>query len=267
MLNRIKNIVSSIRSKTDFLPEAGIILGTGLGGLATQIDVACSIGYGEIDGFPVATVKGHEGRLIFGTLGGKRVVVMQGRIHFYEGYTAQEISLPIRVMTLLGIDTLFVSNAAGGLNPAYAVGELMVITDHINLIPNPLIGKNLEEFGVRYPAMNEAYTPALVARADAIAARMRLGLRHGCYLGLTGPSYETRAECLFFRQVGADAVGMSTTPEVITAAHCGLRVFAVSVITNLALGDETPTTEAVEKAGAEAERKMTALFIEMLREN
>ncbi|MDL2320678.1 purine-nucleoside phosphorylase, partial [Alistipes sp. OttesenSCG-928-B03] len=233
MLEQIRATASYICERTgDFRPEAGIILGSGLGGLVEKIEVAHALDYSEIPGFPVSTVEGHRGRLIFGTLGGRRVVAMQGRFHYYEGYTPQQVVFPVRVMKQLGIGHLFVSNAAGGINPLFHVGDLMVITDHINLIPNPLVGPNIAELGPRFPDMSDAYDPELVRMAGQIAAREGITLRYGCYVGGTGPTFETRKEYGYFQAIGGDAVGMSTTPEVIAARHMGVPVFGVSVITN-----------------------------------
>ncbi len=265
MLEQIRSTVSYIRSRTDFVPEVGIILGTGLGGLVENIDVKAAIDYKDIPNFPVSTVEGHQGRLIFGVLGGRKVVAMQGRFHFYEGYTPQQVVFPVRVMKFLGIGCLFVSNASGGVNPGYHTGDLMVITDHINLIPNPLIGPNIAELGPRFPDMHDAYDPALIAKADAIAAQEGIALQHGCYVGGTGPTYETQSEYGYFRAIGGDAVGMSTTPEVIAARHMGLPVFGVSVITNVGLSEEKSSHEEVQAEGVKAAKRMTKLFIEMIK--
>lgn len=265
MLEQIKSTANFIRSRVQFEPQVGIILGSGLGGLVDHIDTAASIDYKEIPGFPVSTVAGHKGRLIFGTLGGKRVVAMQGRFHYYEGYTPQQVVFPVRVLKMLGIQTLFVSNASGGINPSFKVGDLMVITSHINMIPNPLIGPNIEELGVRFPDMTDAYDPALIDLATKVAAANGIPLRTGCYVGLTGPSYETAAEHRFYRTGGGDTIGMSTTPEVIAAAHMGLPVFAVSVITNVAFTGEKATHEEVTREGAKAGEKMTRLFTGLLK--
>ncbi len=265
MLERIRNTTSFIRSKTDFPPEVGIILGSGLGGLVDKIDVACALAYSDIPGFPVSTVEGHQGRLVFGTLGGKRVVAMQGRFHYHEGYTPQEVTFPIRVMKMLGIRCLFVSNASGGVNPEFRRGDLMVITDHINLIPNPLIGKNLDEFGVRFPNMAAAYDREMILMADRIGEEQKIRLKYGCYVGLTGPSLETPKEYQYYRIIGGDAVGMSTTPEVIVAHHSGIPVFAISVITNVETDGGESTHELVQQEGARAEERMTRIFVEMLK--
>lgn len=265
MLEQIRNTASSIRSKTgSFEPEIGIILGSGLGTLADSIDVCASVDYKDIPGFPVSTVEGHKGRMIFGMLGGKRVVAMQGRFHFYEGYTPRQVVFPVRVMKLLGIKRLFVSNAAGGLNPDFKVGDLMVITDHINLLPNPLIGPNIDELGTRFPDMGEPYDRAMMILAGKVAAQEGFGLQFGVYVGSSGPTYETQAEYRYFRIVGADATGMSTTPEVIAARHMGIPVFGVSVITNAAFAGEKATHEEVQREGAKAAERMSILFTKMI---
>lgn len=262
---QIRKTASLINERTGFKPEAGIILGTGLGSLADEIETEHSIEYKDIPGFPVSTVEGHAGRLIFGWLGGRRVVAMQGRFHYYEGYTSQQVVFPVRVMVLLGIRHLFVSNAAGGVNPAFRTGDLMVITDHINLIPNPLVGPNLAEFGPRFPDMSDAYDPELIRKATATASALSIPLQYGCYVGGTGPTFETRAEYGYFRSIGGDAVGMSTTPEVIASRHMGIPVFGVSVITNVGLSGEKSTHEEVQTEGARAAVRMTRLFTEMIR--
>ncbi|MBQ1213579.1 MAG: purine-nucleoside phosphorylase, partial [Tidjanibacter sp.] len=197
MINAIKQAARYIDERTQFTPEVGIILGTGLGGLVEKIEIEHSIPYSEIPGFPVSTVEGHSGRLIMGVLGGKRVVAMQGRFHYYEGYTAQQVVFPVRVMKFLGIKTLFVSNAAGSMNSTFRVGDVMVINDHINLIPNPLIGRNIDELGPRFPAMNDAYNPELIERATKIAEREGIKLQYGCYVALTGPTFETPKEYMW----------------------------------------------------------------------
>jgi purine-nucleoside phosphorylase len=213
-------------------PETAIILGSGLGLLADKIEQPICIPYAEIPHFVHSTAMGHKGNLIFGTLGGKKVLAMQGRFHYYEGYSMQEVTYPVRVLYFLGIKNLFVSNAAGGVNFQYKIGDLMIIRDHINLLPNPLIGKNIDEIGPRFPDMTRPYDLQLIALAEDIAAAAGIRLQKGVYLAGTGPSYETPAEYAFFRMIGADAVGMSTIPEVIVARHGGMRVFGMSVITN-----------------------------------
>ena len=264
ILEQIRKTASFIRSKTTFEPEVGIILGSGLGGLVDSIDIEQALDYSDIPGFPVSTVEGHRGRLIFGVLGGRRVVAMQGRFHYYEGYTPQQVVFPVRVMKELGITRLFVSNAAGGVNPDFRVGDLMVITDHINLIPNPLVGPNIAELGPRFPDMSDAYDLRLVAKADSIAGEMGIKLQHGCYVGGTGPTFETVAEYRYFKTIGGDAVGMSTTPEVIAARHMGISVFGVSVITNVGLAGEKSSHEEVQREGAKAAMRMTRLFTAMI---
>lgn len=265
MLKLIQSTACDIKSKISFEPEVGIILGTGLGGLAEDIDVVATLEYKDIPNFPVSTVEGHKGRLIFGMLGGKRVVAMQGRFHYYEGYEPWQVVLPVRVMKYLGIKYLFVSNASGGVNVNFHTGDLMVITDHINLIPNPLIGPNIAELGPRFPDMSDAYNPELIAVARKIAEKESIKLQYGCYVGGTGPTFETQKEYGYFKSIGGDAVGMSTTPEVIAARHMGIPVFAVSVITNVGLSGEKSTHEEVQVEGAKAALRMTRLFIEMLK--
>ncbi len=266
MLDQIKSTASFIRSKVAFEPEVGIILGTGLGGLADGIDAVASLDYHDIPNFPVSTVEGHKGRLIFGMLGGKKVVAMQGRFHYYEGYTPQQVVFPVRVMKMLGIRYLFVSNASGGVNETFHTGDLMIITDHINLIPNPLIGPNMAELGPRFPDMSDAYNHELIEKATKVAAREQIPLQFGCYVGGTGPTYETQKEYGYFKAIGGDAVGMSTTPEVIAARHMGVTVFGVSVITNMGLAGLKSTHEEVQEEGIKAGKRMTRLFIELLKE-
>ena len=266
MLEQIKATSEFIRSQIgEFVPQVGIILGTGLGGLAESIDVKYSIDYSSIPNFPVSTVEGHKGRLIFGELGGKQVVAMQGRFHYYEGYTMQQVTFPVRVMKLLGIKTLFVSNASGGINTSFRTGDLMIITDHINLMPNPLIGKNMAELGPRFPDMHNCYDKDLIAAATEIAAEHNIKLQYGVYVGGTGPTFETQAEYRYFKAIGGDTAGMSTVPEVIVARHMSIPVFGVSVITNCGLSDELGDYEDVQRQGAKAAEKMKTLFIEMVR--
>ena len=245
-------------------PQIGIVLGSGLGMLADQIEDPLVIPYSELPGFPVSTAIGHKGNFIVGTLGGKCVIAMQGRIHYYEGYPMHLVVLPIRVMIRIGIQYLFVSNAAGGTNLSFHVGDLMIIRDHINLIPNPLIGPNLDEFGPRFPDMTRPYDPGLILKAEEIAAWEGISLQKGVYVAVTGPCYETPAEYRYFRNIGADAVGMSTVPEVIVARHSSIPVFGMSVITDVAhaTDDEDYVTDGeaiVEAANAAADR-MTVIF-------
>ena len=250
------------------MPATAIILGTGLGSLVDYIDDKQYIPYKEIPNFPVSTVEGHSGNLIFGTLGGKRVIAMQGRFHYYEGYDMKQVTFPVRVFRALGVDTLFVSNAAGGMNKEFKVGDVMVITDHINLFPeNPLRGKNYNDLGPRFPAMTEAYDHKLVEEADRIGAERGIRLMHGVYVGTPGPTFETPAEYEYFRVIGGDAVGMSTVPEVIVARHGGMRVFGISVITDLGGKDikEVPTHEEVQLAAEKAQPNVVALITELVK--
>ena len=268
MLQMIEETASFIRAKVGDTPEIAIILGSGLGNLADHMDVSCEIDYHDIPNFPVSTVEGHAGKLIFGKLGGKYVMAMKGRFHYYEGYGMKQVTFPVRMMQKLGVKTLFVSNAAGGMNKEFRVGDVMVITDHINLFPeNPLRGKNYPELGTRFPAMTEAYKKYLVKYADEIAESCGLRLMHGVYVGTTGPTFETPAEYEYFRVIGGDAVGMSTVPEVIVANHAGIDVFGVSVITDLGGKDidYVPTHEEVQQAAETAAPVMVKLITEMLK--
>ena len=250
------------------VPEIGIVLGSGLGKLVEKIEDQIVIPYREIQGFPVSTAIGHKGNFISGTLGGKQVIAMQGRIHYYEGYDMSEVTIPIRVMKVLGIQYLFVSNAAGGLNFDYNVGDLMIIRDHINLMPNPLIGPNLDIFGPRFPDMTHPYDLKLIAKAEEIAAELGIPVHKGVYVGLSGPCYETPAEMRFLKMVGADVVGMSTIPEVIVARHSSIPVFGMSVVTDTSLRDIDSEYkidgEAVIKAADAAADKMTSLFMALI---
>lgn len=266
MLEEIKKTAAFIKAHTEgFTPEVGIVLGTGLGGFADTIDAAWTLEYKDIPGFPVSTVEGHKGRLIFGEVEGRRVVAMQGRFHYYEGYTMQQVTFPIRVMQQLGIRWLFVSNASGGINPTFRVGDLMVITDHINLLPNPLIGRNLDELGPRFPDMHNCYDRELVAAATRIAEEEHIKLQYGVYVGGTGPTFETQAEYRFYKAIGGDAAGMSTVPEVIVARHMSIPVFGVSVITNCGLSDEVGDHEDVQLQGRKAGARMELLFKRMIK--
>jgi purine-nucleoside phosphorylase len=260
--DRVDEAAQAIRGRTGLKPTIGIILGTGLGRLAGEIEAEASIPYGEIPSFPVSTVESHEGRLIFGHLGGVPVVAMQGRFHLYEGYSAQEVTFPVRVMKALGVDTLLVSNAAGGMNPQWRKGELMLITDHINFQGvNPLVGPNLDDWGPRFPDMSRPYDVELGAIAARKALEMGIKLHEGVYVAVTGPNMETRAEYRFLRALGADVVGMSTVPENIVARHMGMRVMAISVVTDECFPDaleEVSLADVVAAAG-EAEPKLTAI--------
>jgi len=266
MLERIQETADFLKSKMHTHPETAIILGTGLGSLANEITDKYEIGYETIPNFPVSTVEGHSGKLIFGKLGNKDIMAMQGRFHFYEGYSMKEVTFPIRVMRELGIKTLFVSNAAGGMNPAFEIGDLMIITDHINFFPeHPLRGKNIP-YGPRFPDMSEAYNQALIRKADEIANGKGIKVQHGIYIGTQGPTYETPAEYKMFRILGADAVGMSTVPEVIVANHCGIQVFGISVITDLGVEGKIVevTHEDVQKAADQAQPLMTTIMRELI---
>ena len=248
------------------MPETAIILGTGLGELVNHIDIEKEIPYQHIPNFPVSTVEGHSGKLIFGKLGTKEILAMQGRFHYYEGYDMKQVTFPVRVMKQLGIKHLFVSNAAGGMNPAFAVGDLMIIRDHINLFPeHPLRGKNFEELGVRFPDMSEAYSKRLIDKALKIAADNNIKVQQGVYVGTQGPTFETPAEYKYFHTIGGDAVGMSTVPEVIVARHGGIEVFAISVITDLGVEGivEKASHEEVQKAAA---AKMTLIMKKLVEQ-
>ena len=266
MYKRILETAEWLRTKMTTQPETAIILGTGLGELAKEIDKEQVIPYTEILHFPVSTVEGHAGCLIFGKLGGKDILAMEGRFHYYEGYDMKQVTFPIRVMRELGIKTLFVSNAAGGTNPAFEIGDLMIITDQINLMPeNPLRGANIPQ-GPRFPDMGHAYDPQLIELADKIADEKDIKVQHGVYLATQGPTYETPSEYRMFARWGADAVGMSTVPEVIVARHCGIRCFGISIITDLGGMEEVVeiTHEDVQKAAAEAQPRLAAIMGEMI---
>ena len=268
-VEKIKTAAEYISAKLNGrIPFAGIILGSGLGKLADKIENQIIIPYKNIPGFPVSTAMGHKGNFIAGELGGKFVVAMQGRFHYYEGYSMELVTLPVRVMKVLGIQYLFVSNAAGGVNFDFKVGDLMVITDHINHLPNPLIGPNMEEFGPRFPDMTRPYDPKIRKMAFEIAAGLGYSLKSGVYFASTGPTYETPAEYKYYRLIGADAVGMSTIPEVIVARHSDIPVFGMSVITNEAHDDYAEDyvndgDDVVKAADAAADR-MTAIFTELI---
>lgn len=266
MLEKIKETANYIRNKSGIIPEAGIILGTGLGGLVKEIDIKFSIPYEEIPNFPVSTVEGHHGKMIFGVLGGKNVVAMQGRFHYYEGYDIQKVVFPVRVMKFLGIHTLFVSNASGGVNPDFEIGDLMIIEDHINLIVNPLIGKNIEELGPRFPDMSDVYNRKLIEKAIKIADKDQIKVKKGVYVATTGPTFETPAEYRYFRAIGGDTVGMSTVPEIIVAQHMGLRCFAISIITDLGVPGKIVeiTHQEVQAVAAKSEQKMTHIIRELI---
>lgn len=267
MLEKIKQTAEYLAGRCGTKPTLGIILGTGLGTLVEYIENQIVIPYSEIPNFPVSTVEGHSGNLIFGDMGGKRVMAMQGRFHYYEGYDMKAVTFPVRVMKAMGVETLFVSNAAGGMNKEFKVGDVMIITDHINLFPeNPLRGKNYNELGPRFPAMTEPYAKSLIALADNIGTEKNIRLMHGVYVGTPGPTFETPAEYEYFRIIGGDAVGMSTVPEVIVARHMDMKVFGISVITDLGGKDitEVPTHEEVQKAALNAQPTVVALMKAMV---
>lgn len=267
LMQQLRETVSYIQKKYTSQPAVGIVLGSGLGNLAAEIQVEAEISYNDIPHFPVSTVEGHSGKLIFGELGGKKVVVMAGRFHFYEGYSPLQVSYPVRVMKLLGVDTLLLSNAAGGVNKGFKVGDLMIITDHISFFTvNPLLGKNEAELGTRFPDMTEPYSKELIEKAKAIGDKFGYNLKEGVYTGVTGPTFETKAEYKLIKAVGGDAVGMSTVQETIVAVHAGMKVFALSVITDLGIREEENviTHEEVLAAAKEAEPKMTNLFKELV---
>jgi len=266
---QINEAVATVRKNTDSTPEAAIILGTGLGALADRIEGNVSCTYDELPHFPVPTVATHEGRLVFGELSGKSVVAMQGRFHYYEGYSMQQITFPVRVAKALGAKTLIVSNAAGGLNPQFRAGDMMLITDQINLMgDNPLIGPNDDELGPRYPDMSEPYSRQLIEIAERIALEQSMKVQKGVYVAVAGPNLETAAEYRFLRYIGADAVGMSTIPEVLVAVHAGLRVFGVSAITDECLPDalKPADIEEILRAAADIEPRLTKLVCHLVGE-
>jgi purine-nucleoside phosphorylase len=268
LLEKIKEAKTFIESKISTAPEIGVVLGSGLGSFTDEIAITEEIEYSAIPYFPVSTVEGHKGKLVFGSINGKRIVCMAGRFHFYEGYTSDQVVFPIRVLHALGIHTLMLSNAAGGVNPAYKVGSLMIINDHISFgIPNPLIGKNIAELGPRFPDMSEPYNKTLIAKANQIAKENNIDVKNGVYYCVTGPTFETRAEYKLVHVLGGDAVGMSTVQEVIVARHENLSVFAMSVITDVGIREEenTITHEEVLAAAKEAGPKFTLVFKELIK--
>ena len=268
-MKKILETVNYLKNKTNFTPEVGIILGSGLGNLTEEIEIEHSVSYEDIPNFPVSTVKDHSGKLIFGTLSGKKVVAMKGRFHYYEGWTMEQVVFPVRVMKFLGIDTLFVSNAAGGMGKQFTIGDLMIITDHINLQPvHPLRGKNNDALGTRFPDMLNAYNPELVKKAQSIADSNNIKCHQGVYVGVQGPTFETPAEYRAFHILGGDAVGMSTVPEVIVARHMGLKVFGMSVITDVGYPPEAMedvSHDLVLAAAHNAEPAMTLIIKELLK--
>jgi len=266
MLEKIIETTDFLKSKGIVDPEAGVVLGTGLGGLTTKIENSLEIDYRDIPNFPVSTVEGHDGKLIFGSFGNKKIVAMKGRFHYYEGYGPEQIALPIRVLKYLGIRYLFLSNAAGGVNPTFQIGDIMIITDQINLMPNPLVGQNDDRIGVRFPDMSDVYDRSLIDKAVRIAGDNRISIQKGVYLGTPGPTFETLAEYKYFRKIGADSVGMSTVPEVIVARHMKLPCFAVSIITDLGIEGkiEYITHEMVQNEAEKAEARMTTIMTALI---
>lgn len=269
LLQQLNETVFYIKSQFTGNAQIGIVLGSGLGNFSTEIKAEKEIAYCNIPHFPVSTVQGHGGKLIFGELSGKKVVVMCGRFHFYEGYNPQQVTFPIRVMKLLGVKTLLLSNASGGVNSNFKVGDLMIINDHISFFTsNPLLGPNAEELGPRFPDMSEPYSKELINKVLAIAKANDIDVHQGVYTGVTGPTFETRAEYRLIKAVGGDAVGMSTVQETIAAVHCGMQVFAMSVITDLGIREEenTITHQEVLEAAQSAEPKLTLLFKELVKQ-
>lgn len=265
-MQKIAEAVQYIQNIYSKKPAVGIVLGSGLGNFTNEIQIEKEIAYADIPYFAVSTVKGHTGKLIFGEVSGKKVVVMSGRFHMYEGYSAEEVILPIRVLKYLGITTLLLSNAAGATNASFAVGDIMIITDHISLFtPNPLIGKNDDELGPRFPDMNEPYSKILIHKAKKIATENNIDVKEGVYVSVTGPAFETRAEYRMIHTLGGDAVGMSTVQEVIAAVHMNLPVFGISVITDIGIGEHPPIThEEVLLAAKEAEPKLACIFKQLI---
>ncbi len=267
MWELVQETVSYIKNKTNFTPDYGVILGSGLGSFTDDISIEFTLPYSEIPNFPVSTVEGHKGALVFGTVGTKKVVAMQGRFHYYEGYSMQEVTFPVRVMKYLGVQKLIVSNASGGVNPNYRVGDIVLIYDHINLVPeHPLRGKNEERFGPRFVNMSEPYSKKMIATAKEVAHKNAIEVKDGIYLGLQGPTFETLAEYKMVKILGADCVGMSTVPEVIVARHMDLETFGVSVITDMGNEEsiETISHDEVLEAARKAEPKVRKLIQELI---
>ncbi len=270
VVEKVQETVSYLLSQYHEKPHVGIILGSGLGNFSEHIKIEKEVPYSDIPHFPVSTVKGHSGKMIFGELSGKKVVAMSGRFHYYEGYSPQDVVFPVRVLQQLGIQLLLLSNAAGGVNPGFKVGDIMIINDHISFnTPNPLIGKNVEEWGTRFPDMSEPYKKYLIAKAKEIGIKHHIDLKEGVYFAVTGPTFETRAEYKMIHILGADAVGMSTVQECIVANHMGVAVFAASVITDIGIREEnnTITHEEVLEAARAAEPRLAKLFIELIAES
>jgi purine-nucleoside phosphorylase len=269
VLEQLQETTAYIKSKYNTEPTIGVVLGSGLGNFIDEIQVEAEINYNDLPHFPVSTVRGHSGKLILGKIHEKNIVVMSGRFHYYEGYTPQQVSYPVRMMKMLGVKTLLISNAAGGVNTSFKVGDLMIINDHISLFTvNPLAGKNEDDLGIRFPDMSEPYNKELIRKAKSIAKSLGYDVKEGVYCGVTGPSFETRAEYKLIKTVGGDAVGMSTIQEVIAAIHAGMKVFAMSIISNMGIREEQNevTHEEVLNAASVAEPKMSAIFKQLIAE-
>lgn len=266
MLRKIKRSIAYLNKKISYKPSIGIILGSGLEAFIGEFSIQKIIPYSKIPHFPLSGIDGHRGALLFTEYEGRCLIIMQGRVHFYEGYTMEEVTYPVRIMKYLGIKTLFLSNAAGGINPDYVVGDLMIIKDHINLMPNPLIGKHYPDFGPRFPDMSDAYNKNLIASAEKVASVLDIKIKKGCYIGVTGPTYETPAEYSFLRKIGGDAVGMSTVPEVIVARQMGIHCFGISVITDLGIPGkiEYLTHNKVITAAEKAEPELAEILKKMI---
>lgn len=267
MWEQVQETVSFIKAKTNFTPEYGVILGSGLGSFTDDIQIEFTLPYTEIPNFPISTVQGHKGALVFGTIGNKKVVAMQGRFHFYEGYSMKEVTFPVRVMKHLGVDKLIVSNASGGVNPNYEVGSIVILKDHVNMMPeHPLRGNNDERFGPRFVNMSEPYSKNMIAKAKELAQNLNIDVQDGIYLGLQGPTFETLAEYKMVKILGADCVGMSTVPEVIVARHMDLECFGLSVITDMGNEEniETVSHDEVLEAARKAEPKVRLLIKELI---
>jgi purine-nucleoside phosphorylase len=267
MWEKVQETVSFIKRKTNFTPEYGVILGSGLGSFTDDIQIEFTLPYGEIPNFPVSTVQGHKGALVFGTIGNKKVVAMQGRFHYYEGYSMQEVTFPVRVMKYLGVEKLIVSNASGGVNPIYKVGDVVIIKDHINMMPeHPLRGKNEDRFGPRFVNMSEPYSKKMIVKAKELAQKLNIEVKEGVYLGLQGPTFETLSEYRMAKNLGADCVGMSTVPEVIVARHMDIECFGLSVITDMGNEEniETVSHDEVLEAAKKAEPKVRSLIKELI---
>jgi purine-nucleoside phosphorylase len=265
---QLEETLQVIRKKTSLEPQVGIVLGTGLGGLVKEIKIECEFDYSELPHFPLSTVESHKGRLIFGEIGEKKIVAMQGRFHYYEGYSMKQITYPIRLMKVLGANYLFVSNACGGMNPLFRRGDIMIMVDHINLLgDNPLIGKNEDEFGPRFPDMSEPYSNELIELAEEVALENKIKVHKGVYVAVAGPNLETKAEYRFLRTIGADVVGMSTVPECIVANHMGMKVFGISIITDECFPEALKPVDLKEiiEAANMAEPKMTKIIVETIK--